>query len=107
MRKKKVPRTPAQQMVAQSIVSQPTQAQTDEAATLNAFSPPVHSQVSPFAIEEDAPMTVSNVEDFQITALYMPYGKFPAEGVAANIEIEDQEFRSLSSFINSQEAAIK
>ena len=52
-------------------------------------------------------MAVSNVEDFQITALYMPYGKFSAEGVAANIEIEDQTFRSLSSFINSQEAAIK
>ena len=107
MRKKKVPRAPAEQMVAQSIVSQPTQAQTDEAATLNTFSLPVHSQVSPFAIEEDSPMAVSNVEDFQITALCMPYGKFSVEGVAANIEIEDQEFRSLSSFINSQEAAIK
>jgi hypothetical protein len=107
MRKKKVPRAPAQQMVAQSIVSQPTQAQTDEAATLNAFSPPVHSQVSPFVIDDDAQMASSKVEDFQITSLLMPYGKFSAEGDAANIQIEDQTFRSLSSFINSQEAAIK
>ena len=107
MSKKKVPRAPAQQMVAQSIVSQPTEAQTDEAATLNALSPPVHSQVSPFVIDDDAQMAVSNVENFQITSLLMPYGKFSAEGDAANIQIEDQTFRSLSSFINSQDATIK
>ena len=74
MRKKKVPRAPANQMMAQSIVSQPTQAQTDEAATLNAFSPPVHSQVSPLIIDDDAQMASSRVEDFKITNLLIPNG---------------------------------
>lgn len=61
------------QVMMQNVVSQPTQAQTDEVVTMNAFSPPVHSQVSPFLMD-DEPMASSKVEDFQITSLLMPHG---------------------------------
>ena len=89
----------------QNVVSQPTQAQTDEVVTMNAFSPPVHSQVSPFIID-DEPMASSKVEDFQITSLLMPHGKFFAEGVAVDVPAEVADSRSLSSIFDANDAEI-
>ena len=53
MPSKKASQVLEDQLMIQNVVSKPTQAQTDEVVTMNAFSPPVHSQVSPFVIEDE------------------------------------------------------
>jgi hypothetical protein len=72
------------EMMRSGVPSQPTQAQTEDALTQNALSPPMHSQMSPSKIDDDQ-VPQSIVEDYQISQLLLPDGRFRPEGVPVDV----------------------
>ena len=72
------------EILRSGVPSQPTQAQIEYALTQNAFSPPMYSQMSPSKIDNDQ-VPHSIVEDYQISQLLLPDGRFRPEGVPVDV----------------------